>query len=88
MITAHQPSLSTYGNEEIVDVCETNPVKDVFREKTSGVAFEFLQQYSNYKTEAPIVAFMWLISVKEGSLARSLDVCVAHVIIWMRSHNR
>ena len=36
--------LSTYGNEEIVDVCETNPVKDVFREKTSGVAFEFLQQ--------------------------------------------
>ena len=29
---------------EIVDVCETNPVKDVFREKTSGVAFEFLQQ--------------------------------------------
>ena len=37
MITAHQLSLSTYGNEEIVDVCETNPVRDVFREKTSGV---------------------------------------------------
>ena len=33
-----------YGNEEIVDVCETNPVKDVFRENTGGVAFEFLQQ--------------------------------------------
>ena len=80
MKTAHQPSLSTYGNE-IVDVRSYVRLKDVFREKTSGVAFELQDWGIN-------CLYMWLISVEERSLARSLDVCVAHVIIWMRFHNR
>jgi len=65
-----------------INVDYTAPMQDISK-KDVRHNFEFLQRYC--KSE-PIVVFVLVGSVffeKRKDFARSLDVCVVHVIIWI-----